>query len=94
MAGFHFIDHAGTSWMVLAGLPADFPDESEGDGSLSGLTFRAETGEVRVLARAAIPRLASIAIPLELLGTQSRLRGPKPANWEALLRRAVAWPPA
>ena len=94
MAGFHFVDHDGIDWMILAGLPADFPDGGEGRGPMAGLTFRAGTGEVRVLPRAAIPRRASVEISVAPLGTRSRVRGAEPADWEELLLHAVVWPPA
>ena len=93
MAGLHFVDRHGTGWMILAGLPTDFPDGGEGRGPGAGLTFRADTGELRVLPRAAIPRRASSEIPLAPLGTRSRVRAQDAAEWEELLRHAVAWPP-
>jgi hypothetical protein len=94
MGEFRFIDSSGTDWMILAGLPADFPDGGEGHGPPAGLTFRAGTGEVRVLPLAAIPRRASAEIPVAPLGSRSRLRASQPADWEALLQYAVVWPPA
>lgn len=94
MVGFHFTDRHGTGWMILPGLPADFPDGGEGHGPVAGLTFRASTGELRVLPRAAIPRQASVEIPVAPLGTRSRVRGLEPADWEQLLQHATAWPPA
>lgn len=93
MAGFHFVDHQGTGWMILPGLPADFPDGGEARGPFTGLTFRANTGELRVLPREAIPRRASSEIFVALRGTRSRVRNPEPADWEELLRHAVVWPP-
>lgn len=80
--------------MILAGLPADFPDGGEGHGPFAGLTFRANTGEVRVLPRAVIPRRASIEIPVTPLGTRSRVRELEPTEWEELLQHAVVWPSA
>jgi hypothetical protein len=94
MSGFRFIDSSGTDWMILAGLPADFPDGGEGHGPLAGVTFRAGTGQVRVLPLAAIPRRASAEIAVAPLGSGSRVRGSESADWEALLRHAVVWPPA
>ena len=94
MAGFRFIDDHGTDWMIIPGLPADFPDGGEGHGPVAGLTFRAGTGEVRVLPRAAIPRTVSGEITVAPLGMRSRVRQPTPADWQDLLRHAVVWPPA
>lgn len=94
MTGFNFVDRHGTAWMILAGLPADFPDGGEGHGPIAGFTFRASTGELRVLPRAAIPRRGSMDISVSPLGTRSRVRAPEPAHWEELLAHAVAWPPA
>lgn len=91
MAGFHFVDSKGTAWMILGGLPADVPDGGARDDLLAGLTFRASTGELRVLPRAAIPRSASAAIPVASFG--ARVRRPQSADWEALLRHAIVWPP-
>lgn len=94
MAAFHFIDHTGTDWMIFAGLPADFPDGGAGHGPVAGLTFRAGTGGVRVLLRAAIPRRASADIAVRPAGTGSRVAGLEPGECEELLRHAIAWPPA
>ena len=94
LAGFRFIDHDATDWMILAGLPEDFPDGGEGHGPVAGLTFRSGKGEVRVLPRAAIPRRASSEISVAPLGTRVRVRAPEPAALEELLRHAVVWPPA
>jgi hypothetical protein len=93
MTGFHFIDSHGTGWMILAGLPADVPDSSDDHGPMAGLTFRSSMGELRVLPRAAIPRTASAAIRVPPFGTQSRIHAPQSADWEALLRQAIVWPP-
>ena len=94
MPGWMFVDRGGTSWMVLAGLPTDFPDGADLDEPFTGLTFCAATGEVRVLPRAAIPRRASNEIFVAPLGSGSRVRAPKPLDWEAWLRHAVVWPTA
>ena len=94
MAGFHFVDRDGTGWMVFAGLPADFPDDGDGHGPGAGFTFRADTGELRVLLRDAMPRRASDDIPVAPLGARSRVSGPDPADLEELLRHATTWPPA
>ena len=94
MTGFHFVDRDGTAWMIVAGLPADFPHGDEEDGPIAGMTFRADTGEVRVLPRAAIPRRASVEISVHPLGTRPRLRALEQAHWEELLRHAAPWPPA
>ena len=97
MVSFQFVDSGGTTWMVLPGLPADYPDigESGDEGRLLvGLTFRAGTGELRVLPRAAIPRGVRFPIDVPPIGTRSRVRGLEPLDWEELLRHALAWPPA
>ena len=90
--GFHFVDSQGTAWTILAGLPADVPDSSDGRGPMAGLTFRSSSGELRVLPRGAIPRSASAEMTVGPFGAQSRIRTPWSADWEALLRRAIAWP--
>lgn len=94
MVSFHFVDSHGTGSMVLPGLPANYPDAGEEDELLAGLTFRASTGEVRVLPRAAVPRRASADIVVAALGTRSRVRGLETADWEPLLRHALVWPSA
>jgi len=94
MPGSIFVDREGTSWMVLAGLPTNFPHEADLDEPFTGLTFRSAIGEVRVLPRAAIPRRVSNEIPVPPLGTRSRVRALEPLDWEALLRHAVVWPKA
>ncbi|HKW09400.1 MAG TPA: hypothetical protein VJO33_03410 [Gemmatimonadaceae bacterium] len=96
MVSFQFVDANGLAWMILPGLPADYPDigEDPNDNPLpTGLTFRASTGEVRVLPRAAIPRRVSSPHPLPSLGTTSRVPRPEPLDWEELLRHALVWPP-
>ena len=94
MTAFHFVDRDGTDWMVLAGLPAGFPMTGGEDALFAGMTFRAGTGEVRVLPRRAFPRRASVDILVPPLGTTSRVRALEQADWEELLRQAVVWPPA
>ena len=93
MVSFHFIDRHGTGWMILPGLPADYPDDGKGEGFPTGLTFRASTGEVRVLPRGTIPRRSSGEIAVAPFGTGTRLRGVETPDWEALLQYALAWPP-
>jgi len=93
MVGFHFIDSQGTAWMILAGLPADVPDSGDGHGPMAGLTFRSSTGELRVLRRADVPRSAGADITVAPFGSQSRIHAPRSADWEALLRQAIVWPP-
>ena len=93
MAGFHFVDSHGMAWMILAGLPTDVPDSGDGHGPMAGLTFRSTTGEVRVLPRVTIPRSASAAITVAPFSTQPRVNAPQSADWEALLRHAIVWPP-
>ena len=92
MASFQFIDSQGTGWMILPGLPADHPDAGERGGSFAGLTFRASTGEVRVLPRAAIPHQVSADPLVAPLGMRARVRRLEPADWEGLLRQAREWP--
>jgi hypothetical protein len=97
MVSFQFVDSGGTSWMVLAALPADHPavDESgEGGAVLAGFTFRSSMGEVRVLPRAAVPRRVTLPTSLPPLGTQRRVSSFEPVDWEDLLRRALVWPAA
>jgi hypothetical protein len=93
MASFPYVDRQGTTWMILAGLPVDFPEGGENDGPFAGLTFRASTGEVRVLPRAASPRRARAGLRVPFSGTRTQTRGLESAYWEELLRHAIAWPP-
>ena len=96
MTSFDFVDSSGTSWMVLAALPANHPavDESaEGRAVPAGFTFRSSTGEVRVLPRAAVPRGEKTPMPLLPLGTKTRVSSLEPLDWEDLLHRALVWPP-
>ena len=95
MVSFQFVDRHGTGWMILPGLPADYPDTGEPDTapSLKGLTFRADTGERRVLPRAAIPRRASMEFPRPAIGTTSRVAKLDPLDWQELLDHALVWPP-
>jgi len=95
MASFQFVDANGTAWMILPGLPADYPEvgaDATDHPGFSGFTFRANTGELRVLPLAAMPRRASVALPLPTLGTKSRVRQPELPDWEELLRHALVWP--
>ena len=94
MPGWIFVDREGTPWMIVPGLPTDFPDGGDPDERFAGLTFRAATGQVRVLPRAAIPRRVSNAFPVAPLGSRSSVHTPEPPEWEALLREAVVWPSA
>ena len=92
-----FVDADGTVWHVLVGLPRDYPNMGEGaaDGEpQAGLTFRASTGEVRVLPRAAIPRRARVPTLLAPLGTKMPTARVETPGWKELLRQALAWPPA
>jgi hypothetical protein len=89
---FHFVDQRGASWMVLPGLPESHPDAAI-DDSFPGLTFRASTGELRVLLRPMMPSgAAGLVIPA--LGTAPRLRAPSVADWQALLEQTTPWPGA
>jgi len=90
MTGIHFIDRDGEHWMVLAGLPDAHPDAhfNDGIGPFTGVTFRASTGELRVLTRAAMRDLSAGDAPPEMT-----TRGDKAsAHWEQLLQRAAPWP--
>jgi len=79
--------------MVLPGLPLSYPGAVDDEGPLPGLTFRADSGELRVLPRAAFPgTVGEIVVPPR--GGRSRVRSVGSADWEALLRRATLWPPA
>ena len=91
-----FVDAHGTTWRIYAGVPADYPDTGEqpGSGSQAWLTFRAGTGEVRVLPRAVIPRRVSTSSPTVSLGTKQPAHTPATPDWEELLRLAVPWPAA
>lgn len=97
MARSDFIAADGTVWHIFAGLPANYPDTGDRavpGGAQAGLTFRAETGEIRVLPRAAIPR--TVQLPpneLESARQQPALR-PDTPDWEDLLQRALVWPRA
>ena len=92
MVSFQFTDSSGTSWMVLPGLPLSYPNALDDESPVPGLTFRADSGELRVLPRAWIPRPAGeIVVPL---ARRSRVPGVGRTDWEELLRRATRWPPA
>lgn len=97
MARSDFVAADGTVWHVFAGLPANYPATGDrvavGDGR-AGLTFRADTGEVRVLPRAAIPR--TVHLPA-VLNASPGARMPVPReeipDWEALVQEALVWLP-
>lgn len=78
--------------MVLAGLPANYPNSGEGAGLFAGLTFRASTGQLRVLPRSSIPRRVNLDITVPALGARSRVRKLEPLDWEELLQHALPWP--
>jgi hypothetical protein len=88
-----FVDAQGTTWRIFAGLPADWPDTGEqpGSGAHAGLTFRAGTGEVRVLPQAVIPRRVSTSSLTVSLGSKQPVHTPDTPDWEELLRLAVPW---
>lgn len=91
-----FVAADGTVWHIFAGLPANYPDTGDPSavgGRQAGLTFRADTGEVRVLPRAAIPRRVRIP-PLPMpIGTKSPTPAVETPAWEELLQHALSWPP-
>ena len=91
-----FVAADGTVWHIFEGLPKDYPETGDraAGGPQAGLTFRANTGEVRLLPRAAILRpvwLPAISAPPGTKMQTSRMEIP---DWEDLLRHAVSWPPA
>jgi hypothetical protein len=96
MMAFHFVDSRGISWMVIPSLPANHPDASDGNDTVSvpptGFTFRASTGELRVLPRAEIRRVSALAINVAPLKVGPRLHQVTDADWEALLNQARRWP--
>ena len=90
-----FIDAHGTTWRIYDGLPADYPDTGDltPSGSQAGLTFRASSGEVFVLPRAAIPRrgrMPPVPVPL---GAKQPTDQPAAPSWQELLQLALPWPP-
>lgn len=93
---FHFIDRRGVDWMVIPGLPAGHPDANEGAEALApipiGFTFRASTGELRVLARAEIRRTAALMPNVAPWRGGPRLHQVTTADWESLLDQARPWP--
>jgi hypothetical protein len=91
MVAFHFVDRSGQSWMIVPGLPIDHP-AADADEPLPGLTFRAASGELRVLARASMRRPASSEIIVPPFGAGPRALPPAAPDWESLLSQATAWP--
>lgn len=90
-----FIDAHGTTWRIYDGLPPDYPETGDVTprGTPAGLTFRASSGEVRVLPRAAIPRRRSMPRMPAPLGTKQPADQPATPSWEELLHLALPWPP-
>ena len=92
-----FVDAHGTVWRIYAGLPAGYPETGErtaGGQAQAGLTFRATTGEVRVLPRAAIPHRAHIPPLPTLSGVKQPAVRPDTPTWDELLQASLPWPPA
>ena len=91
-----FVAADGTVWHIFAGLPEDYRSTGErvaGEGPQAGLTFRSNTGEVRVLPRAAIPMRVGIPTTRPAPGTKVSTPRVASPDWEALLRNALPWPP-
>ena len=86
---YHFIDAAGIDWMVIPGLPADHLAANDSN-PFCGITFRASTGEVRVLPRDRMKRPTSAEIEVASLGSGSRV-AMHSQDWEALLAQATPW---
>lgn len=92
-----FIADDGVAWRIFTGLPDDYPETGDRtmDGrSQAGLTFRASTGEVRVLPRAAIPHRVYGAHSAAPLGTKRPTVQPETPSWRELLTAALPWPHA
>lgn len=91
---FQFIDSRGMDWMVIPGLPADYPiaDEDPHAAMLIGFTFRAGTGELRVLPRAEIGRSTARSPNVAPWRIGPRFHQVTTADWEALLDQARPWP--
>ncbi|HEX4469357.1 MAG TPA: hypothetical protein VH080_07465 [Gemmatimonadaceae bacterium] len=91
---FHFIDSHGIDWMVIPGLPADHPAAEAASDALAwipmGFTFRASTGELRVLLRGEIRDMPMPNVAPWRVGP--RLHQVTTADWEALLDQARPWP--
>lgn len=85
MASISFVDADGRSWLVLPGLPEDYPAAKSGS-SLPGLTFCADDGETRVLPGADFPPHRGVAGR----GAGSTARR---LEFAALLPYARPWPP-
>ena len=90
----HFIDARGTTWRIYDGLPPDYPETGDvtPSGTQAGLTFRASSGEVRVLPRSAIPRRQSMP-RIGAAWHETACRSAAAPSWEELLRLALPWPP-
>jgi hypothetical protein len=90
----HFIDSHGTDWMVIRGLPAGHPaaDAGAGPGMSLGFTFRAGTGELRVLPLAELRRTAAPPPNVAPWRVVPRPHHAKAADWQALLEQARPWP--
>ena len=86
-----FRDANGVPWMVLPGLPAEHPD-ADVHRPFAGLTFHANTGEVRVLPLREIPRAHSADFDPLPWSAGDRMRQSPKLDYASLLARATPWP--
>lgn len=89
----HFTDLNGVGWMILPGLPEGHPANQHADTPLpfTGMTFRASTGELRVLLWRDVARRRTADWTIAPLGTAPRVRGVGKPDWQALLAKATPW---
>ena len=86
---YRFIDREGVDWVVAPGLPVGHP-AADDSGLFCGITFRASTGELRVLPRDRMKRPSAAEIEVPPLGSGSRVAMHSP-DWAALLAEATPW---
>jgi hypothetical protein len=93
MPAWHFIDPQGVAWMVLAGLPEEYPVSAapRDIAGFGGFTFRSSSGELRVLAADSMPRPHSADINVPPYGSGSRISPFAVSYWNALLSKASSW---
>ena len=93
---FEFVDGNGVRWMVLPGLPATHPEEEQSAmPPFFGLTFRSQTGELRVLPPSMLRRRFRAKAPADLgqlFRRMSQLPTLTPEHWVRLLQTAAPWP--